>query len=1077
MVVGKSGEWSRRIDVTWGSLMTLLRSKLLATTVIAGFTLLVPGLAMAQDNTQTDAEKAAAAQAAADEDKAKDDNASEVEAVVVTGSRIRRNEFTSAAPIQVITAEQSTLEGLVDTTEILQQSSVAAGSFQVNNQLTGFVVTGGNGANTISLRGLGATRTLVLLNGRRVGPAGIRGTVGPVDLNVIPSAMVERFEILKDGASSIYGSDAVAGVVNIITKSNLDGVVLDVFTDQPLQQGGAQYRANAAWGKTFDRGYVNVALDYYEQKVLRRGDRDDTSCAVDYEFNGTTHARLDYTNTDPGQVADGQYKCWNTLARVLRTGSYGDLIYPDPGVTYPTAAQGNSGGTANLAGNFGATPTPFGFVRQTRAGFPLTFPYAHNDAEALQRSSVVSPVKRYSLYASAGFDVSDNIEFYSELLLNRRESVQYGYRQLFPGISTANANNPYGTTLGSLLPIIPLKVDRGQTVDYWRGVVGLRGDITGGFLDGWSWDVYAQRSSSRGEYTTDIIYNDRVNATTLSASACNQAAITISGSLPNGQCATALPGGVPWLSARILNGDFNAAERAFLFTNETGNTSYDQDQVEVSLTGDWFSLPAGKVGVAVGASWRHDKIDDIPGFNEQHANLWGSSAAGRTKGSDTVREAFGEIEAPLIKGVPLIESLDLQASGRYTDYDSYGSDTTWKLGLNWQITPNWRLRATKGTSFRAPALYELYLAHQTSFLGQTSIDPCILYENSGDPILMANCAADNVPLNYTAAGSSSALISTGGGAGNLKAETSVAESVGLIWTPDFLDLSVAVDYFDITVNNEIRSYGAANILSSCYRSPTFPSSPFCGLFVRNDAPGAPPPTPPSAGVHAIQTVDNNYVNVAEQVNRGIDLTVRYQHEWDFGKLTIDSQFTWQLHDTTQLFGNFAPSDYNGATFGFDGPDFTGNLNIRFDHGDWTAFWGMDILGKASDTELYGTDTFASTRFSQTCRIGGPSAGQTLAPGTIGNCSTLLGGGPLTVLNGANDPNGFVYFKQYTEMTITHDVSLRKKMDTWTFQIGVQNVFDEKGPAQSAAQFRVGSFALNGFDPFGRRVFIDISKRW
>src|SRR5262249_25496842 len=175
------------------------------------------------------------------------------------------------SPVQVINSEVSTLQGLVDTTEILQKSTLASGSFQVNNQLTGFVTTGGPGANTVRLRGLRANRTPILLNGRRVGPPGTRGTVGPVDLNTIPSSIVDRYEILKDGASSIYGSDAVAGVINIITKSHMDGGQLEVFGDIGFKRGGEQFDGTAAWGKVWNRGYFNGSLDYYQKKVLPRG--------------------------------------------------------------------------------------------------------------------------------------------------------------------------------------------------------------------------------------------------------------------------------------------------------------------------------------------------------------------------------------------------------------------------------------------------------------------------------------------------------------------------------------------------------------------------------------------------------------------------------------------------------------------------------------------------------------------------------------------------------------------------------------------------------------------------------------
>lgn len=1001
----------------------LQRKLLLGTSVIAGLiaATAAPTFAFAQSTT------------------AKADDSAEVEELVVTGSRIRRNEFTSSAPIQVINSETSSLEGLVNTAEVLQGSTSATGSFQVNNQLTGYVTDGGPGANTISLRGLGAGRTLVLFNGRRVGPAGTRGTVGPVDLNVIPQAIVERQDILKDGASSVYGSDAIAGVINIVTKRNLDGGVINAYTNQSFEGGGEVYNLSAAWGKTFDRGYITIAGEYNERKVLRRGDRDDTACAADYLFNPTTGARVDLLDRN------GKTMCYNQLSQVIRTGSFGDLIYKEAGVNYNVV--GNSGGAANAAGMFGNTPIPYAdLARQARAGFADTFGYAKYDNPLYARASAISPVKLTSLYAAGGYDLFAGVEAYGEVLFNRRESEQYGLRQFFPSINLANPNNPFGTTLGaSLQPIIPLKSDANQQVDYFRVVGGLKGTIN--VNGGWDWDIYAQYSKSDADYYGDFIYNDRVTAT-IGASACNQAAITISG----GQCSS-LPTGVRWFSRDVIGGNFSEAEKSFLFGRSHGKTTYEQKMVEGTIAGDLFTLPAGKVGAAVGFALRKDEIDDTPDYNERNGNLWGSSAAGRTAGSDTVKEVFGEVEVPLLKGLPLVEALDFSGSARYTDYDSYGSDETYKVGLNWAITPSWRLRATKGTSFRAPALYELYLANQTSFLGQTAIDPCIRWGDSTNPRLQANCQAAGVPNDYTAAGTSSALITTGGGLGILTAETSKAWTVGAIWTPSFIDLSVAVDYYEITVNDEIRQFGTANILNTCYTSANYPTDPLCTLFTRD-------PT-----THAITDVNNSYVNVAEQGNRGIDLYVRYKHEFDFGRLTIDSQFSWQLDDTVELLAGSAVEQYNGTTYGYDGPDFTGKIVTRFDRGDWTYQWGIDLIGKGSDTEEFGGDTFTSTRYSSTCR--------NTATGVTGACSALLGTGPLAVVAAP------VYYKQYSEFTAVHSLSVRKKMDDWTVQAGIRNVFDERAPAQSSGQFRIGTAAITtGYDLLlGRQGFLNISKRF
>ncbi|MGH8224039.1 MAG: TonB-dependent receptor plug domain-containing protein, partial [Woeseiaceae bacterium] len=185
-----------------------------------------------------------------------------LEEVIVTGSRIRRDTFSSAAPMEVVLTEAAAPRGITDVASLLQTTTVAAGSPQVTAASSSvFVENGGLGASTLSIRGLGPNRTLILLNGRRAGPSGVQGGVSSFDLNAIPMTAIERVEILKDGASSIYGSDAVAGVVNIITKKD-DGAEFDAFYSAPKQSGGEQTRLSGSWGKTFERGRIRVTADY-----------------------------------------------------------------------------------------------------------------------------------------------------------------------------------------------------------------------------------------------------------------------------------------------------------------------------------------------------------------------------------------------------------------------------------------------------------------------------------------------------------------------------------------------------------------------------------------------------------------------------------------------------------------------------------------------------------------------------------------------------------------------------------------------------------------------------------------------
>ncbi len=949
-----------------------------------------------------------APEAAAPAEAAAAPAASGSEEVVVTGSRLRKNAFNSSSPVEVITREQTILEGLVSSASMVQKTPATAGSVQINNQFTGFVTTGGPGVNTVSLRGLGASRTLVILNNRRLGPAGTRGTVGPIDLNVLPSSMIAQVQVLKDGASSVYGSDAIAGVVNFIARKDLNGFEGDAYRSFNEEGGGEETRASLAWGKKFDRGYFAIGGEYYKREILRNSDRADLACASDYLFDPVSNIRVDFPNTDPGQqYKDNTYKCINLFSRVLRTNA-GDLIWPDAGVTYPSVADGNN------------APAASGMVRQRRAGFRATYPYAHMDAPAYGNTSANSPVTTYSIFANGEYELSDAVKVYGEILWNRRESEQVGARQFFPSVSRFNPGNQFGPALfTSLQPIIPLASVRDQTVDYIRGVLGFSGTFGG--ADGWKWDIYYQGSSSDASYGTDIIYNDRVLAVT-GAVACNQALITVSG----GQC-TDLAAPIPWTSARILNGEFNDNERAFLFKREYGTTKYTQHMIEATLSGELFQLPAGGVETVIGVSWRREHLDDIPGPNEITYNLWGSTSAGRTVGSDTVKEVFGEVGIPIFKDKPFAEDLTVTLSGRYTDYASYGSGSTYKVGLNWKINDQFRIRGSYGTSFRAPALYELYLANQTSFVGQTAIDPCVNWQDSTNPRVQANCAAAGVPAGYTGGnfgGGSSATVFAGGGAGLLKAETSQAATVGLIWTNADLGMSLAVDYFEVKVENEVRTFGAGNILSACYSSDNYPNN-YCTLFTRDPA------------TYNITTVNNRYVNVASQTNRGIDLAARYEHEFEVGKLSFNLQATFLLQDDVATFVGGPTEQWLGTTQSYRGPKMVGNADIRWSQDNWKLAWNMQYIGSATDDAQYSTgDIFNSSVYQQQVR-----------------------------------------YDQSTEPTIYHGVTFAQEFDHWSYVVGVNNLFDERPPSQSTGQFRRGTAALSQYDVVGRRAFINVTFKY
>jgi iron complex outermembrane receptor protein len=640
-----------------------------------------------------------------------------------------------------------------------------------------------------------------------------------------------------------------------------------------------------------------------------------------------------------------------------------------------------------------------------------------------------------SLFAQAAYDVTGGVEAYVEFLGTRRQSNQDGWQQFFPVLSdfpVIHPQNPFGV-VGGAQPVILRQQNNAQEVDFLRGVGGIRGELGSGlsFLSGWSYDLYYQWSRSDAEYSNDFIYNDRVNAVTLNPlDQCDESFITISG--PVSTCPT-----IPWNSARVLFGHFTPEEIEFLFGNETGTTTYTQTLVNGSMTGDVIELPAGAVSAAVGFELRWDEIDDTPGPMARADNLWGFTTADRTVGEDSVTEVFGEVSIPLIANAPLAESLTLDASGRYTDYDSHGDGTVYKVGLNWQITPEYRLRGTTGTSFRAPALFEMFLGNQTGFANSFQIDPCRLWDQSSDQRIVDSCGPGpggvgglNLPPGWLGAPAGTEVVLGGGGPGALSAETSESRTLGFIWTPDWIDFAVALDYWQIEVNDEVEQLGAANIMFLCHTEPPLLANAYCDLVQRDED-----PLSPTFG--QIFQVDDRYRNLPSQVSEGLDLHTQLTHEFAFGRFRVDTDATWTFVQDIDIIGEGAES-FNGNLYS---PDFVANVDVRFERGDWTFFWHAEMAQRASDDEEQDSvDLFQGTPFEGK-------------------------------------------FKQYTEFSATHNVSVRYRTADWEIIGGIQNVFDDAPPTASSDGDVTRVFSGSGnaltlggpYDVLGRRAFLSVTK--
>lgn len=945
--------------------------------------------------------------------------------LVITGSRIKTTNFNSADPLTTISGDQAELTGTVDTTQILQLSAIASNAVQINNFFTDFITTGGPGVNTLSLFGLGAQRTLILINGERAGPAGVGGTVGPFDLNVIPASMIDHVDILKNGASSIYGSDAVAGVVNFVTKTNHDGGSLQIYGNPTEHGGGAQWDVNGSYGKTFARGYVQAGFDVYRQEALRLGQRNYLNCSRDLvTFPGGGNADI----IDP---TTGQDKCFNVLANtVVDVGQYNGFVEYVPGSAGPQVP-----GIAVVPGFFptnlqfcGAAATlclsngPGVNAAATRANVGLE----PENAPLLNSQTAISPVSRYSAFLFGGFDLTPTTQLYGSFIFNRRDSSQNLVGQFF------GLDNPFGVQNPGFafpIPVILEALPSSQSVDYYRIVGGVKGNLPSVFnFTNWTYDIYAQYSLSDGTYHQLYVPNDRANAifNAGNAEGCDQSFITE----PGVQC-------VPFnLYQNVIAGGFTAQQAAFLFQNENAHTTYETEYLEGSATGDLFRLPAGPVGAAIGFHIRREALDDVPGIDFINQNVYNFTTEGVTKGSEQVGEIFGELKIPILKGLPFVKALDTDISGRWSDYNSFGSNSTYKATATWAVNDWVQFRGTFGTAFRAPALFEQFLANQTGFLNQLGNDPCIEYGISGvSPTIQKNCAALGIPPNYNGQGSS-ILALTGGGGKTLKPETATIDTVGIVLTPNYWgqNVNLSIDYYNADIKNQISQFGVGNIIFACLNNANFPNNAFCNLVTRNGS--------TANGIFNpfnIEQVLNPFINISEELNQGIDVAFDWRNDlpWDV-RMTTRGELNFTTFNKIVLNGTIV-----NAFLGQVGePRFVGNVDWQFDKGPWTVNWLFQMIGHSSDNPFTATTL---TNFRGT--------GQTV------------------------NANYVIPF--YTLSTL----SVRRKFDRFSVEFGVKNLFDQDPPAISTSDAnspgREGTtpLAISQYDLIGRSYYFLIDAKF
>ncbi|MGI8931451.1 MAG: TonB-dependent receptor [Sphingomicrobium sp.] len=812
-----------------------------------GLLALVIGTAAAAQSTLPPADAAQSPATSASE-------SSEADEIVVTGSRIRRDPLSQDAPIVFVDAEDIAKTGLNSVSDVLQRLPSSGGGLnsKINNSGNlGNPPDGGGvgaGAAEIDLRYLGSRRVLVLVDGiRYVNGASASGVPGSTDLNTIPESAIERIEVLQDGASAIYGSDAIAGVVNIITKKRQQGFEASAQLGGYDEGDGFTQNYQLSWGNG-SNGPLEVVVggNYVKQGAVSTNDRD------------LSRFPIPYSET----CLDGQCSGFIPMGRYQFNGFFG-------GVTQTTIATTNTPTLTNFRPfrdpadrfNFG----PFNYLQ--------------------------IPVERYGAFASLKYELADNINFSARGIWNKRKSKNQaaplpfgigptsGLTPVLSAITVSATNpfNPFGVDLrgddpltpaandGNLRAIFRRYVEGGprrfqQTVDTWYGVATFDGkfDIGG---NNWYWDVNAAYGRNKAKQKMfGNIHSGRFGIALGPLATCN-----------------ATPGCVPF---NLFGGAGSITPQMIDYVSFIQNDSSEQKVLDLTgnLSGSLFELPGGPLGLAVGVEYRSLKgrFDPDPvvaaGFSSDIPAL-------PTKGSYNVKEAYAEISAPLLADMRFADLLELTGAVRHSAYSrGIGSTTTFKAGLNWKPLEDFRLRASWAEGFRAPQIGELF--GSASRFDQGLNDPCSSHATntqprrfSNDAAVRANCIAMGVPASGSYIQANPQISVNVGGNENLQPETSKSWVVGAVLSPSYLPgLSIEGNWYDIKVKRAIQTVNANITLVNCVANND-PAA--CALVTRVSG--------------ELTEISGLLQNIAAIETRGFDFNVAYR---DIGTGLGKLGFTW-----------------------------------------------------------------------------------------------------------------------------------------------------------------------------------------
>lgn len=819
-----------------------------------------------------------------------------VETVVVTGSLIQQTMGDQPIPTIIVDADAIAKSGRTNIAAVLAQlpqMQTVGGGTDLTPTNSNFL-TSGFGVSNVDLRQLGSTRTLVLVNGRRW----VTGspTSSAVDLNTIPTQMIDRVETITGGASAAYGSDAIAGVVNIILKQDFEGIAANAqYGLSSRGDGGDAYGSVMVGGNFLDgKGNVTVTMSYEDSQKVSSGDRDITSIDT-IRFPGMFEAVGGFSSY--GLAGRFRFAEPNDLGQVLAIGNSG---YNPDGTRFSTPVNG-----------FNRNPNRYIQVPIIRRLISET---AHLD---------LAPWVRFFVEGSYAYtSSSQQLEPYpgtSEDGLSKPTSaggtgiaIPYDNPFISPELA---ALNPGDDPLFFYRRFADLGDRTGRADrDMGRVALGFEGDYgslkNGTFLEDWKWSVSyvwgrTAESQTNGGYYDKIKMQEALNTHVASPAELAAGAASITGpydgltyvcSDPVAQAAGCVP--INLFGA----GTITPQAAAYVGSLVTLQSQATEQVATFQTNGSLFTLPAGAVKAALGAEYRNENARFVPDAASQAGTVAGNQIPA-TFGSFDVKEAFGEGILPILKDLPFAQYVELNGAVRYAHYSTSGDATSWKYGATWQLTNDLKFRGAEASATRAPNITELFSPRTQTFPGISS-DVCTGYAGrpNGDPV-KANCTAQIAALGaplpgepadpgYNGDAGQAAKQGVGGyasGNPNLKPETAHTFTAGLVYTPSWLQgFQLTSDYYDIRIHGYIGTLTPDTTQAACYEGnpADFANNIFCQQIVRqNDSALGP----------IIKQINFPSFNLGSIKTSGVDTTVTYS--FDLG----------DFDDTLRNAGSFALS--------------------------------------------------------------------------------------------------------------------------------------------------------------------------